>query len=175
MNNATKLLKKLDMDRKKIQDWIINFQLMMSDAIIERYNTGEGVIYLPFDVYEILIKNGIIESVGSDKMGIFFDGIYGETYVTICAIRNKKERVKVVVNEERRNKILARYANKIQLSDIELFNEMPDDIRAQLNAIPYNTIVRCLCVQDFRNDMTVSGMAVKYGVPYTTIYQWFNK
>lgn len=166
------------MNVNKAREWL-QMYINIADGEFRRcIHTGDGIIYVPIDIYTSLSSAGLIIQSG-EKTLFHFDGDFGRSVIQVVPFSSEKRRNSIamrVVNLERQKKNIVVYANKMKLSDAQTFNELPEEIKRELLALPYSAIVRPLIIADMKNgEVNYSKMAVKYGVEYQTVYKWFNR
>jgi hypothetical protein len=161
---------------EKAKDWIELYVNSTEGEFRQRVHTGEGVLVLPLDIYGCLLSNGILERLGPEKLGYYFNGDFGQTFITVMPFDNAKRRNGVtlrIVDPERQKNNIVVYANRFGLSDAQKFDDLPDALKSQLLTLPYSAIVRPLIIADMsKGKPNISRIAVRYGVAYRTVYKW---
>jgi hypothetical protein len=67
-----------------------------------------------------------------------------------------------------------RLATMLKQTTADAFEDMEPELRKQLIRMPYNSLIRPLLLSDFAAGVKCPQLAVRYGVPYHTIYTWIK-
>lgn len=166
------------MNIQKAKDWIETYVNLTEGEFRQRVHTGEGVIALPLDIYGCMVSSDLLERVGADKLGYFFDGDFGRTFITVVPFDSAKRRNGVtmrLIDPNRQKSNILVYANKFGLSNAQKFDDLSDELKTQLLSLPYSAIVRPLIIADMgKGEPNISKLAVRYGIGYRTVYKWVH-
>jgi hypothetical protein len=167
------------MTEEKLRQWL-NTMVDVSceiygDLYTENVHTGGGTIVIPSDVRQHLIKSGILECTDDRGTLFYFTGKYGRTVVEVAPTVRKQRTYRTVTKSEERHKIMClRLATMLKQTTADAFEDMEPELRKQLIRMPYNSLIRPLLLSDFAAGVKCPQLAVRYGVPYHTIYTWIK-
>lgn len=166
------------MNVEKAKQWIEFYVFSVDGEYRQRVHTGQGLLVVPPDVYSTLSKHGVISDAGKGKLGYFFTGDAGLTFIEVLPFDEKKKRNRLTVkicDLDRQKKNMVNYARKIGIANVEKFDELPEKIQTELLNLPYSIIVRTLIVADLSaGEVSITRLAVRYGVEYRTIFNWIK-
>jgi hypothetical protein len=165
------------MTEQKLRQWLetmieVSCEIH-GEVYAENVHTGGGSLLIPVDIRRHLININLIECTDDRGCLFYFVGRYGRTVIEIAPLMRKQRTYRAVTKSEERHKIMClRLAKMLQQTTAEAFEDMPADVREKYIRMPYNSLIRPLLLSDFAAGVQCPQLAVKYGVPYHTIYTW---